>query len=76
MPLGAIFGGLVATQFGLTAPFVVAGVGHFVVVAGGWRLLARADAVSSRSVAPGAPDSDQGVATASGATNSPAEGRE
>ncbi|HEX7222194.1 MAG TPA: MFS transporter [Candidatus Limnocylindrales bacterium] len=76
MPLGAIFGGLVATQFGLTAPFVVAGVGHFVVVAGGWRLLARADAVSSRSVDPAAPDSDQGVATASGATNSPAEGRE
>ena len=44
MPIGAIIGGLVAGSFGLTAPFVVAGVGHVIVLLGGWRLLGRADA--------------------------------
>ena len=28
MPLGALLGGLVASRFGLTAPFLVAGLGH------------------------------------------------
>ena len=44
MPLGAVLGGLVAANFGLAAPFIVAGVGHVVVLVLGWRLLARADA--------------------------------
>jgi MFS family permease len=48
MPLGAIIGGIVAAQFGLAAPFAVAGIGHLVVLALGWRLLARADAEASR----------------------------
>jgi MFS family permease len=44
MPVGAIIGGIVAATFGLTAPFIVAGIGHMLVVVLGWRLLARADA--------------------------------
>jgi MFS family permease len=47
MPLGAIIGGLVAGTFGLAAPFVVAGIGHILVLVVGWRLLARADVEAS-----------------------------
>ena len=49
MPLGAILGAVVAATFGLAAPFVVAGVGHVVVLVLGWRLLARADAEAATS---------------------------
>lgn len=44
MPLGALIGGVVAAQFGLGAPFLVAGAGHMVILVLGWRVLARAEA--------------------------------
>jgi MFS family permease len=44
MPVGALIGGLVAARFGLGAPFVVAGIGHMVILVLGWRVLARAEA--------------------------------
>jgi MFS family permease len=43
MPLGALLGGLVASRFGLGAPFLVAGLVHALVLVGGWSLLRRAD---------------------------------
>lgn len=47
MPLGAAFGGVVAANFGLAAPFTLAGLGHLLVLILGWRLLARAGAAAS-----------------------------
>jgi MFS family permease len=43
MPLGALLGGVVASTFGLGAPFLVAGLGHGLVLLAGWSLLRRAD---------------------------------
>jgi MFS family permease len=54
MPLGAIVGGIVAGTFGLAAPFIVAGIGHLVVLVLGWRLLGRADRAGPANL-PGTP---------------------
>jgi hypothetical protein len=54
MPLGAIVGGIVAGTFGLAAPFIVAGIGHLVVLVLGWRLLGRAGRAGPANL-PGTP---------------------
>jgi predicted MFS family arabinose efflux permease len=51
MPVGAALGGIVAGNFGLAAPFTLAGIGHLAVVALGWRLLARAGRTTTEAAA-------------------------
>lgn len=53
MPLGALLGGLVASRFGLGAPFLVAGLGHALVLVVGWSLLRRADRAAGSDPTPG-----------------------
>jgi MFS family permease len=53
MPLGALLGGLVASRFGLSAPFLVAGLGHALVLLAGWSLLRRADQAAATDSTPG-----------------------
>jgi hypothetical protein len=53
MPLGALLGGVVASSFGLTAPFLVAGLSHGLVLIAGWSLLRRADQAAGIDSGPG-----------------------
>ena len=39
MPIGALLGGMVASAFGLRAPFVFAGLGYVVAIALAWRII-------------------------------------
>jgi hypothetical protein len=51
MPVGAALGGVVAGNFGLAAPFTLAGIGHVAVLVFGWRLLARAGRTTTEAAA-------------------------
>lgn len=51
MPVGAALGGVVAGNFGLAAPFTLAGIGHLAVLVLGWRFLARAGRTSAEAAA-------------------------
>jgi MFS family permease len=53
MPLGALLGGVVASGFGLSAPYLLAGLGHGLVLVAGWSLLRRADQAAGLDPAPG-----------------------
>ena len=52
MPIGALLGGMVASAFGLRAPFVFAGLGYVVAIALAWRIISNPSIEAAKARAP------------------------